>query len=138
MCICMYVFWVVSQVDEVEISVLHACVCIHVCMYVFDVMSQGDEMEGSHRSHGRRHTRTAAPTPLQESPNCDTNSAPFRAILARVPRDADKRHGSPTSAQGLRKLQIVVVVKAVIVRVSWSVLVSKSGSGFVVVEIKLA
>jgi hypothetical protein len=37
---------------------------------------------------------------------------------ARVPRDAGKRHGSPTSAPGWRKLQLGVVVKAVIVRVS--------------------
>jgi hypothetical protein len=43
-----------------------------------------------------------------------------------------------TSAPGWRKLQIGVVVKAVIVRVSLSVLVAESGSGFVVVEIKLA
>ena len=37
-----------------------------------------------------------------------------------------------------RYVWIGVVVKAVIVRVSQSVLVAKSGSGFVVVEIKLA
>ncbi len=49
-----------------------------------------------------------------------------------------KRHGSPTSAPGWRKLQIGVVVKAVIVSVSKSVLVAESGSCFVVVEIKIA
>ena len=41
-----------------------------------------------------------------------------QAILAWVPRDAGKRHGSPTSAPGWCKLQIGVVVEAVIVRVS--------------------
>jgi hypothetical protein len=64
------------------------------------------------------HTIICMAHTLQESQNCDPNLALFRAILARVSRDAGKRHGSPTSAQGGRKLQIGVVVKAVIVRVS--------------------
>ncbi len=55
-----------------------------------------------------------------------------------MPRDADRGHESPTSVPGWSKLQIGVVVKAVRVRVSWSVLVAKSGNCFVVVEIKLA
>jgi hypothetical protein len=42
----------------------------------------------------------------------------IRAILARVPRDTDKGHRSPTSVPGWSKLQIGVVVKAVRVRVS--------------------
>jgi hypothetical protein len=60
----------------------------------------------------------AAPTQLQESPNCGPNLAVFRAFLARVPRDAYRGHGSPTSVPGWSKLQIGVVVKAVRVRVS--------------------
>jgi hypothetical protein len=55
---------------------------------------------------------------LQDSSNCDPNLALLRAILARVPKDAGKRHGSLTSAPRWRELQIGVVVKAVIVRVS--------------------
>jgi hypothetical protein len=55
---------------------LCVCVCVCVCIYMYIYVC------------------------VCVSPNCGPNLAIFRAILARVPRDAGKGHGSPTSVPG--------------------------------------